>query len=104
MTLKGHRVIYHLKGECLPFVMIPNLWKSSDGFAKCSHFSVAWSLIDAKTVKFSKLSRFVKNGPNELKIGMLSFLKDAHEHAKCHQNRRGGGKKLSGLAWNDTIT
>ena len=55
-------------------------------------------------MKFSKLSRFVKNGPNELKFGMLSFLKDAHEHAKCHQNRRGGGKKLSGLAWNDPKT
>ena len=55
-------------------------------------------------MKFSKLSRFVKNGPNELKFGMLSFLKDTHEYAKFHQNRRGGGKKLSGLAWNDPTT
>ena len=52
-------------------------------------------------VKFSKFSRFVKSGRNKLKFGMFPFLKDAHEYAKYHQNRRWAGKKLSGLAWND---
>ena len=100
-TLKGHRVIYRWKGNFLLNPLIPNLCKSNHGLMNYSLFSVSGSLTHPQTVKYSKCSRSMANGPIEVKIGILPYLKVTNKYTKFHQNRRGTCKKLSGVAWND---